>query len=392
MAVPSSYALRVDVLDVIFADNDRDLFRPGDTIQGFVRVVLQHKKSILDIDIKVKGKSTTHWVKDDKTYSSTDYFFKDSWILYGEVHGEQSPKTLSPGEHRFPFQYRLPDSPLPPTIRKRAGEVSFNVRVKIHRLNNKPPHKVKRQFHIHRDVDLNHVNHILEPVIRESTKTLTSCCCHVGQVTVTVAIDKGGYAPGEPIVLSGQVVDEDESTDSYDIHAALIQVTTFKSNEGTTTSRDVMIASVMSGHVSCEPRRLSTQAIFLPRELTPCAFQGCSNISLDYELEIKAYLGGTKPVATLSFPVIIGTIPALRNLHFQPHLRGDPIHLRPRPTDIEGQSASTVNGLPPSYESVMKENQELDVTPSIEKDTPSSLGSTPSSPLVQGDMKHYGVF
>lgn len=66
-----------------------------------------------------------------------------------------------------------------------------------------------------------------------------------------------------------------------------IQVTTFKSKEGTLTTRDVMITSVMSGHVACEPRRLSNQAIFLPRDLTPCAFQGCSNIALDYELEVK---------------------------------------------------------------------------------------------------------
>lgn len=40
--------------------------------------------SLLDIDIKIKGKSVTHWTKDDKSFASTEYFFKDSWILYGE--------------------------------------------------------------------------------------------------------------------------------------------------------------------------------------------------------------------------------------------------------------------------------------------------------------------
>ena len=47
MAVPTTYSLRVDVLDIIFEDDDRDEFKPGDIIHGFVRMVLQHKKSIL---------------------------------------------------------------------------------------------------------------------------------------------------------------------------------------------------------------------------------------------------------------------------------------------------------------------------------------------------------
>ncbi|XP_063955474.1 arrestin domain-containing protein 1-like [Lytechinus pictus] len=398
MALPTPYSLRVDILDIVFADDDEEDFRPGDVMQGFVRVVLQHKKSFSDIDIKIKGKSVTHWTKDDKSFSSTEYFFKDSWILYGEVQGDKSPKTLSPGEHRFPFQYRLPDAPLPPVIRKQSGEVSYNVRVKIHRLNDKPAHKVKRQFNIRRDLDLNVVENIMDPVMKESTQSLTSCCCHVGQVTVMVGIDKGGYATGEPIILSGQVEDEDDSTDRYDIHAALVQVTTFKSKESTLTTRDVMITSVMSGHVSCEPRRLSNQAIFLPRDLLPCAFQGCSNIALDYELEIKAYLGGSKPVASLIFPIIIGTIPVHRTLQRQPppppfSIRQLPMAYQPRPTDIEGQSASS-NGLPPSYETVMKEKQLRPTSPSEDEKERLSVvsGSTPSSPLVQGDMKHYGVF
>lgn len=47
MALPNTYALRVDILDIVFADDDGEEFRPGDVMQGFVRVVLQHKKSFL---------------------------------------------------------------------------------------------------------------------------------------------------------------------------------------------------------------------------------------------------------------------------------------------------------------------------------------------------------
>lgn len=118
----------------------------------------------------------------------------------------QGPRILilSPGVHTFPFKLCLPNG-LPSTFLGLHGWVQYFCRAIL-----KEPsglvHKNQQVFIIMNPIDLNREPPILQqPFYCEAEEKIGSRCTSSGLISCRVRLDRGGFVPGESIIVSASI-------------------------------------------------------------------------------------------------------------------------------------------------------------------------------------------
>ncbi|XP_041465310.1 arrestin domain-containing protein 4-like [Lytechinus variegatus] len=306
---------KLEVFDIVFENNDVDIFKPGDVIQGFVLVVLSaEKKHIRGIRVKFKGKTKTEWRNfhdDGEDFLWKEVLFKHTALVFGEDDACDRSHILPAGEHKFPFRYRLPLG-LPPELYCKFAQVSYMVKAVIDRPR-KYDHSAKRAFKIKPVVDLNIIPEVLVPIGDQKTVNEGCLCCETGPITLDVNVNKRGYVVGESMWVSGCLDNQSNNDVSY-ISCTLTQTLTFFSKSGWRTDdkriRDDIVEIELEGCPSYQKKAIEPTAFRVP-PVVPCSFETCPNIFLEYSLQISAVVGFETPACTLKLPISIGTIAAI---------------------------------------------------------------------------------
>eukprot|EP00057_Strongylocentrotus_purpuratus_P028996 XP_011683470.1 PREDICTED: arrestin domain-containing protein 3 isoform X1 [Strongylocentrotus purpuratus] len=315
---------KLKVLEVLFSGN-QDVYKPGDTIYGDVRIVVSEEKGdIRGIQIKCVGKSYTHWTEtegsgdDQRTvnYTTSHKYFKQEVTLSGAGKGEKNADRikLPAGEHRFPFQFQIPSMSLPAPFEGQYGHVRYYVKICIDRPW-KFDHHAKRLFSIFTVKDLNYEHNVLVPPSHQIEKTVCCLCCASGPIVVHGLLDKRGYVPGEHIFVSLDLQNNSSRT-IVDITVKLQQTAHFTASHcGRTHHREEtkkITELKLDGCEAMGSMNYDRMKMLIP-PIPPCTYDNCPNIKLEYCVKIEADISGTPMDATMKHPVVIGTIPAFQH-------------------------------------------------------------------------------
>ncbi|XP_030831525.1 arrestin domain-containing protein 3-like [Strongylocentrotus purpuratus] len=163
---------KLKVFEVLLTGN-QEVYKPGDVVQGEARIVVSEEKGdIRDIRVKCVGKSFTWWSKREwlgwglatreVTYYTKHEYFREEITLQGAGNDNSAANriTLTAGEHRFPFQFEIPNTTLPPPFEDPFGHVRYYVKGTIGRPW-KIDHRTQKLFSIVTVKDLNYELNVL---------------------------------------------------------------------------------------------------------------------------------------------------------------------------------------------------------------------------------------
>lgn len=142
--------------------------------------------------------------------------------LYKSV-GAESPITLSPGVHSFPYFFTL--SPwLPSSFEGKHCHVRYVLQATLERALFKDLKSDPLKFDIKGILDLNHYPSIARPVNVSEHKNRDFMCWKLWSVALNLTIDRTGYCPEEILQFSVNFNNSCSNVKLTDIKAHLIQV------------------------------------------------------------------------------------------------------------------------------------------------------------------------
>ncbi|XP_072051337.1 arrestin domain-containing protein 3-like [Amphiura filiformis] len=357
---------KLRVFEIVF-DNDNDLYRAGDWVQGHVKIELSEKKTeIRGIEIKYKAKAKTKWTEeetqgegDDEERVEVDYYLKEKYfeekmLILGKNKKDKSGAKvhLDAGEHIFPFQFQLPAKPLPHAFEGRFGRIRYKVRAKIDRPG-KHDHTVEKMFSVVGvPIDLNNKPEASMPSKSEDEKTVCCLCCATGPIRAEAQTNKSGYVPGETIWVTG-MVENNSTREISSITAKLIQKLEFKAEREGHGSLHHKVLYITLGEARGEGCGENETASFEQKSIPvpscpPSDLEGCGIMDIEYYVEFEADVSGTPFDLELKLPITIGTVPL-----FSAYSAAFP------PGDVVTQQPTAPHLPPAAYEVAMGGPQEI---------------------------------
>eukprot|EP00058_Branchiostoma_floridae_P001236 XP_002586724.1 hypothetical protein BRAFLDRAFT_77485 [Branchiostoma floridae] len=152
------------VFRIVFEKN-KEVYRPGECLAGEIAVEFSEVKRIQGIVVEFHGLGSVHW--EENRGGSTHYkpvthfeneqvYFNDRTTVFGQELSdvEEDSVVVEKGLRTFPFEYQLPNRPIPPSFEGDHGFVRYWLKAAIIRAE-RNNHECKRAFTILTPYDLN---------------------------------------------------------------------------------------------------------------------------------------------------------------------------------------------------------------------------------------------
>lgn len=294
---------------LILFDNTSLLYFPGQFLSGRVLVELQDDTPALGLHFHVVGEGVVRvrTPRQERVYDKENYIDFRMRLL-GEPG--QGPSILSPGIHSFPFKLGLPLG-LPSTFLGKHGWVQYYCKTAL-REPNGLTHKNQQVFIVMNPIDLNLEPAILGETFRcEVEHKFGVSCVGSGSVVVKVALDRGGYVPGESIGVSASVLNKSRVT-IKSTKAALTETITYMARGKVVQMEKRELAVLARGKIRPGERDEwdNEQLYILP--LPPTNLRGCHLIRINYDVFFIVEPSGLQKEVKLQLPIVMATYP-IRN-------------------------------------------------------------------------------
>ena len=306
---------------VIDVDNGDKVFYPGSIVSGRVNLQTSDQKKLRGIYLTLVGRAYVLWTEtrtsgsgDDQTteteiYQDEEPYFNFKVNLWGGDGGEH---FLQPGNYQFPFSFKLPEVPLPTSHEGGTGHVRYWLEARMDRPW-KFDHVTKRAFTILERVDLNLGREDLAvPRRGENQKTLGCLCCKTGPLTLTASTDRGGYCPGENILVTAHV-GNDTNKEMRRLKATLYRHVVYYA-EGSFSPMNYVVSQMQTNDPIPARGNFDWNQQPLPIPPSPPSSQTCRIIHTDYTLDIEVVVPTFSINLHLNIPIVIGTEP-LRSVY-----------------------------------------------------------------------------
>ena len=306
---------------VIDVDNGDKVFYPGSIVSGRVNLQTSDQKKLRGIYLTLVGRAYVHWSETHSSgtgqnrrtttvhYREEEPYFNLRVNLWGGDGGEH---FLQPGNYQFPFSFKLPEVSLPTSHEGGTGHVRYWLEARMDRPW-KFDHVTKRAFTILERVDLNLGREDLAlPRRGENQKTLGFLCCKTGPLTLTASTDRGGYCPGENILVTAHV-GNDTNKEMRRLKATLYRHVVYYARGRTRTRNDVVSQMQTNDPIPARGNFEWNQQP-LPIPASPPSSHTCRIIHTDYMLDIEVVVPTFSINLHLGIPIVIGTDP-LRSVY-----------------------------------------------------------------------------
>ena len=306
---------------VIDVDNGDRVFYPGSIVSGRMNLQTSDEKKLRGIYLTLVGRAFVQWSEshttgtgDDQTTETVTYRDEEPYFnlrvnLWGGDGGEH---FLQPGSYQFPFSFKLPEVPLPTSHENNIGHVRYWLEARLDRPW-KFDHVTKRAFTILERVDLNLSQEDLAGARRgENQKTLGFWCCETGPLTLTASTDRGGYCPGENILVTAHV-ENNTNKEMRRVKATLYRHVVYYA-EGSFVSRNDTVSQMQTNDPIPAGGNFEWNQQPLPIPASPPSSHTCRIIHTDYMLDIEVVVPTFSINLHLNIPIVIGTEP-LRSVY-----------------------------------------------------------------------------
>ncbi|UYV77049.1 hypothetical protein LAZ67_14003009 [Cordylochernes scorpioides] len=217
--------------------------------------------------------------------------------------------VLSPGVHTFPFRLGLPLG-LPSTFLGKHGWVQYYCKAALKEATGLT-HKNQQVFLVMNPIDLNLEPPLLmQPFHCEAEKNLGLPCVSSGPVSCKVRLDRGGYVPGESIILDA-VVDNDSNVGIKSTKAMLTETIQYTAKNKLVHSEMRELASLCKGEIPAgQSDRWDNELLYIPA-LPPTNLRGCHLIRVQYDVYFVVEPKGPPGSGTLKLqlPIMLATYP-----------------------------------------------------------------------------------
>lgn len=259
------------------------------------KTLASDRENYIDFRMRLLGDgpvvSDTKNGADDDSVTAADELDEICSSSSNETNGSQSPGekvlVLSPGVHTFPFKLGLPPN-LPSTFLGLHGWVQYFCRAIL-----KEPsglvHKNQQVFIIINPIDLNNEpTNLQQPFYCEAEEKINAGMWRSssGLISCKVRLDRGGFVPGENIIVSASV----ENSSKFSIkrtRAVLAETIEYRAKNKIIQSETRELASIERGKIG--PRSTDVwkkESLCIPA-LPPTNLRGCQLIKIHYDVYVS---------------------------------------------------------------------------------------------------------
>ncbi|PNF35522.1 hypothetical protein B7P43_G04101 [Cryptotermes secundus] len=291
---------------LILFDNTNLLYFPGQFLSGRVLVELEDDTPALGLHFHVVGEGVVRLrsQRQERVYDRENYIDFRMRLL-GEPG--QGPVLLSPGIHSFPFKLGLPLG-LPSTFLGKHGWVQYYCKAAL-REPNGLTHKNQQVFIVMNPIDLNLEPPILaQPFRCEIEHKLGVSCVNSGPVVCRVALDRGGYVPGETIGISATVYNKSRVT-IKGTKASLTETIQYLARNKVLQTETRELASLSRGKIRPgDGDEWKNEQLYVP-PLPPTNLRGCHLIKIQYDVYFIIDPKSFEKEIKLQLPIMLATYP-----------------------------------------------------------------------------------
>jgi hypothetical protein len=230
----------------------------------------------------------------------------------GRVRNKNRNKilVLSPGVHTFPFKLGLPPN-LPSTFLSEQGFVQYYCRSVL-----KEPsgliHKNQQVFIIINPIDLNQEPaNLQQPFYCEAEERVKArnCIAPSGLISCRVRLDRGGYVPGENILISASI-ENSSNVGIKKTRAFLAETVEYRAKNKVIQTETRELSCVEKGKIAAKSTDVWKKEILHIPALPPTNLRGCHLIKIHYDVFFQIITkNNTKKPIELQLPIVMATYP-----------------------------------------------------------------------------------
>ncbi|XP_064605855.1 uncharacterized protein LOC135470746 [Liolophura sinensis] len=202
---------------------NKQVYRAGELVSGECILELTEPETAKAVSMYFYGRSMVKWedveigighfghaiLPKPKTVNreSREDYFAFVLTLWGSKNGPKS--ELPPGTHRWKFNFKLPQRPLPSSFEGEHGAIRYWLKIEIHKPFPWPNFRRYRCITVLDDLNLN-APHYSKPVRGSNSKIISKMLGfgNVGTIKLIANTDRRGYAPGEKIGICATMVND----------------------------------------------------------------------------------------------------------------------------------------------------------------------------------------
>ncbi|GAB1610691.1 uncharacterized protein LOC115223663 [Argonauta hians] len=306
----------MDYISKFDIEIDRDVYYAGEKLTGHIVVQNSENLKVQGIRLTLRGKVHIEWkimrTGERRTVKQDHYYVDDKTVIWGKDKNEEGSVPILPrGNHRYPFQFQLPESALPCSFESKIATVRYYLRVVIDMPYASSPQGVKYFTIIGPHIDCMDERY-LTPQEAQDKNNNCCFCCGSGPLVLKATLDRSAYCCGENIRLKAEI--HNNSDENVWLVCRFTQYVQFFINKGVLglnkdTSHKVFEVEsqvVAPGSVT-KVDDLSPQ-LQVP-VMPPTMINVCQNIEIFYSLKVFLHMEKSGDTLHIEFPITIGTVP-----------------------------------------------------------------------------------
>lgn len=190
---------------------EREYYYAGERAKGWVIVDVTENLKVRGVRVLLRGKAHVEWKitkgGERRTVKEEQYFVDDKVVAWGKDKNEDGPIPIMPrGNHKFPFEFRLPESSLPCSFESKVGTIRYYLRVIIDIPYASPPQGLKYFTIIGPRIDATSEAYLTPVnVIKSSSVCCNGLCCSSVPIQLEATLERTAYCSGEKIKLRAEV-------------------------------------------------------------------------------------------------------------------------------------------------------------------------------------------
>ncbi|CRK98603.1 CLUMA_CG012200, isoform A [Clunio marinus] len=296
-------------------NNTAGVFIAGSVLKGTIELHLDQPKKINGLSFLVYGKAHTAWshtrTTESETESETESFACEGNEIYLNektvLIGHDGQVKLDQGIHRYSFACPLPLL-LPGSFEAKTGHIRYTIEANLD-VPWKFDKKIKVQFQVVRQENLNDHPELMLPYANEETKKYSICCFKFHPVVMKVSLPQTGYSLGQKIDINVNY----ENFGKVKIRRTifnLFRVDTFHAdNYGYTHTDRVRILELYGPGVAAGQGNVDlSQSLFVSFASLLTSVNYSKLIKVCYEVKVTAEVAFFDNIE-MTIPITIGTIP-----------------------------------------------------------------------------------
>ncbi|KAK7115092.1 hypothetical protein V1264_001031 [Littorina saxatilis] len=299
---------------IIFREK-KVVYREGDLVSGVMQLDVLEPVTVKGVRVYCYGEALTKWSKEFTRDWNTDQVGQEKYLaqvltVFGKKANVDGPNhTLTVGQHKWNFAFRLPAERLPSSFEGEYGAIRWFLKVEVDKPFPSINNKWFRAFTVLSALDLNEAVY-KNPMSKTVTKTVSKALGlgNAGNLILSAKTDRFGYCPGESVALTVEAKNE-SSKDMGKVLATLVQRVVFTANDES-KSTNLGMSSMETELPLAKGTTLTLTDLMLPIPAVPPSTRKrtCHIISCTYSVQVTIQVPwGLNLQAVL--PIAIGTVP-----------------------------------------------------------------------------------